>query len=121
MNPDQAIIDVLRADLIPVEAFVDATLDYLDFLKFKPCAVQGSDCWGDVVPAHLVTVGTGNTRKKLSLRHLSAVPLCAGHHLEQEGETTAFNKTHDTDLALYALQLNIEFFTGREACWHNDR
>jgi len=99
----------------------EISLEHLDLVRSKPCSVQNKDCWGDVVAAHLVSVGSGNSRKKPSLRHLSAVPLCAGHHLEQEKSTIIFNIKHNIDLSLYALQLAIETFTGVEACWHNDR
>ena len=97
------------------------TLKHLELVRSKPCAVKGPDCWGSVVAAHLVNVGTGNNRDKPSLRHLSAVPLCTGHHQEQEKSTIKFNTNHNTDLALYALQLTIETLLGVEACWHNDR
>ena len=99
----------------------DISLEHLDLVRSKACAVKGPGCWGGVVAAHLVNVGAGNNRCKPSLRHLSAVPLCTGHHQEQERSTAKFNLAHGTDLALYALQLTVETLLGIEACWHNDQ
>lgn len=94
---------------------------HLDLVRSKPCAVASQYCWGDVVACHLVTVKSGNSRKKPSFKHYSTVPLCVGHHQEQEKSTREFNYEHNIDLGLYALQLSIESWTGVEACWHNDR
>lgn len=100
---------------------LNQSLHHLDLIRSKPCAVKGPDCRGDVVAAHLVNVGQGSTRKRPSLRHYSTVPLCTGHHQEQEGNTLQFGIDHNVDLSLYALQLTIESLTGVEACWHNDK
>lgn len=97
------------------------SLYHLDLVRSKPCAAKGPECWGDIVAAHLVTVGAGNSKRKPSLRHFATIPLCAGHHQEQEGRTMVFNRAHKIDLGLYALQLTIETCTGIEACWHNDK
>ena len=94
--------------------------DHLELVRSKPCAVQNIHCFGDIVVAHLLPVGRRGIRHKQSFRHFAVVPLCAGHHGEQEGHTAEFNLKHKTDLALYALQLTIETLTGRDACWHND-
>ena len=94
---------------------------HLELVRSKPCAVQSQHCWGDIVVAHLLPVGRRGIRHKESYRHFAIVPLCVGHHGEQEGLKTEFNLKHKTDLSLYALQLTIETLTGVEACWFNDR
>lgn len=87
----------------------------------KSCAVRNSECYGPIQAAHLEPVGAGNNREDVSFRHFSEVPLCLGHHTEQEGNTTVFNLKYNTDLWRYALQLTIETLTGVEACFHNDK
>ena len=94
---------------------------HLELVRSKPCAVSSRHCWGDIVVCHLLPVGNRGIRHKQSYRHFATVPLCVGHHGEQEGNTAAFNLKHGTDLALYAMQLMIETLTGVEACWHRDR
>ena len=103
--------------IIEPQILLDHSLDYLDFVRSKPCSVQNHKCSGRIVPAHLETVGMGRNRKRPSLIHWSAVPLCNYHHIAQEGHTARFNAKYDIDLWRYAMQLTIEFLTGQEACW----
>ena len=107
--------------MIDPQILTGGSLRYLDFIRSKPCAVENADCYGSIVPAHLTNVGEGNNRKYLSLRHYTAVPLCAYHHGEQEGKTLEFGIKYRTDLSLYCLALVIEFLTGLGQPWHNDK
>lgn len=96
--------------------WLSKSLDYLDFIRSKPCAVHGESC-GRVDAAHLSCVGKGRSRKKPAYVHFSAVPLCRDLHLEQEGHTGDFNAKYNIDLWRYSQQLMIEFITGVEGCW----
>lgn len=113
-----------EADLAPLIDpifLTERSLEFLEFIKTKDCAVENAECYGSIVPAHLTNIGTGNNRKKLSLRHYATIPLCAGHHGKQEGETLNFGIKYKIDLSLYCLSLVIEFITGLGQPWHNDK
>ena len=56
---------------------------HLELVRSKPCAVQSQHCFGDIVVAHLLPVGSRKIRHKESFRHFATVPLCVGHHGEQ--------------------------------------
>ena len=116
--------DFKEADLAPMidpVSLMGRSLEFLEYIKTKPCAVENAECYGSVVPAHIATVGAGNSKKKLSLRHYSTVPLCGKHHGEQEGKTLEFGIKYKIDLGLYFLSLVIEFLTGLGQPWHNDK
>lgn len=103
--------------IIDPQILLDHSIDYLAFIRSQDCAVKSHECLGGIVPAHLETVGMGRDRKKPSLIHFSAVPLCNLHHIQQEGRTARFNEKYNIDLWRYAFQLTFEFLTGVEACW----
>ncbi len=113
-----------EADLAPLidpQLLTGESLRYLNFIRSKDCAVSDAKCFGSVVPAHIATVGAGNNKKRPSMRHFATVPLCAGHHGEQEGNTLKFGIKYRVDLSLYSLALVIEFITGLGQPWHNDK
>lgn len=102
------------------EHFLQQTEAHLDLVRSKPCAIYNCRAT-KIFAAHLEPVGMGNNRKKPSLRHYSAVPLCSPHHWEQEGNTPTFEAMYGISLWRYAQQLMVETLTGVEACWKNDR
>lgn len=57
---------------------------YLAFCRNQPCAVQNSDCMGDIQAAHTEASGVG-----MKGPDLSCIPLCHYHHnteLHQKGK-----------------------------------
>jgi len=84
-------------------------------------------CFGSVVPHHLQAVGTGNNRKKPSLRHFTVVPLCAFHHekyhsLGYSGFQTKFSaKGERIDLFKIALSLTLADIFDRNQPYYDDK
>ena len=65
---------------------VHPSLEYLDHIRSLPClgpVEEGSyrGCKREAEPHHLRAVGMGNNRKKPSVQHYTAIPLCREHHL----------------------------------------
>lgn len=54
---------------------------FLQWLRGRPCAADGSLCTGKVVAAHVDHAGDKGMGTKVSDRH--AIPLCEGHHARQ--------------------------------------
>lgn len=68
--------------------------------KGKP--IGWSDCWGPVGWAHVIhTRGMGGVGSNCD----EVVPLCLGHHSEQEGATSAFEARYGVDLAAEAARI----------------
>jgi len=54
---------------------------YLQWLRGRPCAVDGPICEGKIEAAHVDHAGDKGMGTKVSDRF--AIPLCAGHHRRQ--------------------------------------
>lgn len=94
------------------------SLGYLDFIRGKDCLICGKP--GE--PDHLEEVGMGNSRKKLSYRHLSAVPLCRLHHdLRHKWGTYDFEGDHSLNVYREALSLFIEYLSGTAQPFFRDK
>jgi len=94
------------------------SLDFPVFVREKPCAVCGEPSDAH----HMVAVGMGNSREKPSYRHLSCVNICRLHHGEYHLKGRVwFEEKYDINLGLHALALMIEWQTGVEAPFHNDK
>ena len=105
--------------LIDPIVLLEMSVKFGAFVRSKPCVVPGCKNLPDA--AHNKNVGTGCDRKKLSYRHYSESLICRGHHQEQEKNTLEFETKYRVNLGLYTLGLFIEFLTGIEQPFHNDK
>ncbi len=105
--------------LIDPILLLEMSLEFRNFVVSKPCVVPG--CKKRPDGAHNKAVGTGGDRKKPSYRHFSIAPICRTHHQEQEKNTLEFENKYRVNLGLYTLGLFIEFLTGIEQPFHNDK
>ena len=74
--------------------------EFVAYIHTLPCLVRNSECFGDVVAAHAY-----KTRNTGAWDRGFVVPLCYGHHLEQEGRTAEFNLKYGVDLEQVAAEL----------------
>ncbi len=75
-------------------------MEYLDFIRNKPCCVCFNPAPND--PHHLRAIGMGRNRNKLSeFEHIEkgVVPLCRKHHQEfHNGGLNKFDKDNKSNL-----------------------
>lgn len=57
---------------------------YLQWLRGRPCAADGTFCDGDIQAAHVDHAGGKGMGLKVADRH--AIPLCAAHHARQHSK-----------------------------------
>lgn len=75
-------------------------MEYLNYIRSKPCCVCFAPAYSDA--HHLKAIGMGRNRNKLSQQdHIEhgVVPLCRKHHQEFHNlGLTRFEKKHDQNL-----------------------
>ena len=80
--------------------------NYRKYIEQQPCLVRNSDCLGDVVCHHTVTVGAGGS-------DYLGVPLCAEHHTGKTGVhqmgRDSFQKFHNIDFRDEIIRLLKEY------------
>ena len=72
------------------------SLKYLDYIRGCTCLI----CFASSPdPDHLEAIGMGGNRKKHTLKHYSAIPLCRLHHSERHNiGTTEFENKYRINL-----------------------
>tara|TARA_R110000824_G_scaffold174345_1_gene352456 strand:- start:128 stop:409 length:282 start_codon:yes stop_codon:yes gene_type:complete len=58
----------------------DPSLEYLNYVRGLYCLICFTP---NPDPDHLEAIGMGGNRKKPTLKHFSAIPLCRLHHTER--------------------------------------
>jgi len=82
---------------------------YKKYIERQPCLCQSSDCVGDIVCHHTVSVGAGGS-------DFLTVPLCGEHHVggtgvHQMGKDT-FQEFHNIDFQTEIINLLKNYIKG---------
>ena len=89
----------------------DPSLKYLDYVRGLYCLV----CFtSSPDPDHLEAIGMGGNRKKPTLKHYSAIPLCRLHHTERHAlPLKEFEDKYKINLWKEAFKKLREYYEGR--------
>ena len=78
--------------------------EYLEYIRKQECVINNGDCWGDMVAAHLKSVGSGGNDN-------TAIPMCVGHHTGGMGIT---KNLHNTPMAEFEKIYHINLWNKRD-------
>ena len=86
----------------------DPSLKYLDYIRGCTCLI----CFASSPdPDHLEAIGMGGNRKKPTLKHYSAIPLCRLHHTERHAlPLKEFEDKYKINLWYECFRLLREYF-----------
>ena len=86
------------------------SLKYLDYIRGCCCLI----CFSEKPdPDHLEAIGMGGNRRKPTLKHYSAIPLCRLHHSERHSlGTTRFEDKYKINLWKEAFKKLRDYHNG---------
>tara|TARA_R100000278_G_scaffold116677_1_gene96215 strand:- start:12955 stop:13254 length:300 start_codon:yes stop_codon:yes gene_type:complete len=96
--------------LMSVAANKDS-LKYLDYIRGCYCLI----CFSEKPdPDHLEAIGMGGNRRKPTLKHYSAIPLCRLHHSERHSlGTKRFEDKYKINLWYECFRLLRDYFVNK--------
>jgi len=80
---------------------------YLKYIRSQPCIINNSECYGEIVYHHTISVGAGGPD------HLS-IPVCVAHHIpgvHALGKET-FQKKYNVEFDKEIIRLLIGYIKG---------